>query len=261
MPIDAGLFARMDVSLAAYWGAYALGEGSEWCELPGGWFFHTPIPLYLFNSVILTRGDRETVGEALRLAGAKAAVGQGPILWRLGPGAASNDVVDRLEREGLKRHGSDPAMVADLAALPDQPHVEGIEIRTSEGKEARHAWGELTSDGFELSDIRGPIAKCEAAIPERLYPDHVRFAGYLDGRPVAVSSLVMAGDLAGIYAVATLPEARGRGVGSAMTLHAMREGRRRGARQAVLQATPMGRPIYERIGFAQVFDYVCYLQH
>ena len=70
----------------------------------------------------------------------------------------------------------------------------------------------------------------------------------------------MAGGLAGIYAVATLPEARRRGVGTAMTLHAMAEGRRRGASMAVLQATDFGRPVYERIGFSVAFDYALYLQ-
>ena len=77
---------------------------------------------------------------------------------------------------------------------------------------------------------------------------------------MAVSSLVMAGDLAGIYAVATLPDARGRGIGTAMTLHAMAEGKRRGAEAAVLQATDMGKPVYEKIGFSTAYDYELYLQ-
>ena len=101
---------------------------------------------------------------------------------------------------------------------------------------------------------------CEATIPTALFDGHLRFTGYLDGEPVAVSSLVMTGDIAGIYAVATLPEARKRGIGTAMTLHAMKEGIARRARAATLQATPMGLPVYEKIGFRTVFDYQNYLQ-
>lgn len=97
-------------------------------------------------------------------------------------------------------------------------------------------------------------------MPDDKFDSQPRYVGYLEGEPVAVSSLVMAAGLAGIYAVATLPAARRRGIGAAMTLHAMAEGKRRGARHAVLQATPMGLPVYERLGFAQVHEYVTFLQ-
>jgi GNAT superfamily N-acetyltransferase len=151
-------------------------------------------------------------------------------------------------------------MLADIATLPSAPPVDGLRIETVE-RSRRHDWAWLTCDGFGLDqDVRRAMAACEACVPDSVYEDQSRYTGLVDGKAVAVSSLVMAGGLAGVYAVATLPEARRRGIGTAMTLHAIAEGRRRGATMAVLQASSMGRPIYERIGFPLAYEYELYLQ-
>ncbi|SDM13566.1 GNAT family N-acetyltransferase [Aliiruegeria lutimaris] len=152
-------------------------------------------------------------------------------------------------------------MLVDLSDLPHPPQIEGMVIATANGPEERREWGRLTIEAFEMEDSLGvAMGACEATIPVEHFEDQPRFTAYLDGEPVAVSSLVITEGLAGVYAVATLPNARKRGLGTAMTLHAMAEGKRRGARMATLQATTMGRPIYEKIGFRKIFDYQNYLQ-
>ena len=60
---------------------------------------------------------------------------------------------------------------------------------------------------------------------------------------------------AGIGWVGTVPEQRGHGYAEAVTWAAVREGFRRGAAFANLQASPMGRPIYERMGFITPTEY------
>jgi len=55
-----------------------------------------------------------------------------------------------------------------------------------------------------------------------------------------------------VYGVGTLPAARGRGVGGAITLWPLVEARARGYRYAVLFATEMGHPVYRRLGFRDV---------
>ena len=74
----------------------------------------------------------------------------------------------------------------------------------------------------------------------------------LDGRPVATALVLHGGEVASIFAVATVPDARGRGAGSAATLAAMHDARRRGARIAVLESSEMGYSIYVRLGFREV---------
>jgi GNAT superfamily N-acetyltransferase len=82
-----------------------------------------------------------------------------------------------------------------------------------------------------------------------------RFLLRIDGEPLA-SSAVLPGPggsgLAGIYCVGTLEQSRGQGLGTVMTQAAMTAARGAGARVAVLQASDMGRPVYERLGFDTV---------
>lgn len=76
------------------------------------------------------------------------------------------------------------------------------------------------------------------------------FVGYLDNEPVATNMLFNGGGVASVYAVATLPSARGKGIGGAITLKPLLEAREKdGYQYAVLFSTEMGIKVYERIGF------------
>ena len=76
----------------------------------------------------------------------------------------------------------------------------------------------------------------------------------LDGLPVATGCAWLNGTTVGLYNIATLKEPRGRGLGYAVTARLMDLGRERGCTDAVLHASEMGRPVYERLGFTHVCD-------
>ena len=78
------------------------------------------------------------------------------------------------------------------------------------------------------------------------------WVGYEDGKPVTTASAYVDDRFVGIYAVATLPEARGRGFGAAVTWAATLC---RPEMPATLQASSMGRPIYERMGYRTVAEF------
>jgi predicted acetyltransferase len=54
---------------------------------------------------------------------------------------------------------------------------------------------------------------------------------------------------AGVMFVATLPEARGRGLAGGLLAAALVEARDRGCDISTLQATKMGEPVYARLGY------------
>jgi len=70
---------------------------------------------------------------------------------------------------------------------------------------------------------------------------------------------VLHAGVAGIFAVSTLPEARGRGIGTALTVAPLVDAREAGYRVGTLQASDMGYPIYRKLGFQDVCQYNLYI--
>jgi ribosomal protein S18 acetylase RimI-like enzyme len=99
---------------------------------------------------------------------------------------------------------------------------------------------------------RARHAALDPASPMRL------FVGYAKGEPVATAEAFLSEEVVGIYSVATLASHRRRGIGSAMTARAIREGFEAGKRLAVLQASADGRGIYERLGFRAACEFTVF---
>lgn len=83
-------------------------------------------------------------------------------------------------------------------------------------------------------------------------PGHRRmYVGYLGETPVGTALLFLGADVAGLYSVATVPEARRRGIGQAMTLQPLLDVRAMGYQIGTLNASEMGFGIYARLGFQE----------
>ena len=82
--------------------------------------------------------------------------------------------------------------------------------------------------------------------PKRAWRHYLAF---LEGKSVATSSLYSGAGVAGLYPVATIHQARGRGIATGLVLKLLRQARETGFRLGTLQATKMGFGIYSKIGF------------
>jgi GNAT superfamily N-acetyltransferase len=71
----------------------------------------------------------------------------------------------------------------------------------------------------------------------------------VDGRPACTVQVLLAGEDAGVYAVATVPEARGRGLARCLHYVLLQRARDLGARTTTLQASKLGRPVYAALGY------------
>ena len=74
----------------------------------------------------------------------------------------------------------------------------------------------------------------------------------VDGEPVATGVGCILDGLVGVYSVATPPEHRRRGYGSAVVAQIVADGFDTGAQLAYLQASAMGASVYAKLGFRRV---------
>ena len=87
-------------------------------------------------------------------------------------------------------------------------------------------------------------------------PDVAIIVGRVDGQPVTTGLLVRTMQTAGVYNIATDAARRGNRYGEAVTWAVIEEGARRGCTHSILQSSPMGYPVYQRMGFVDVGRYV-----
>jgi GNAT superfamily N-acetyltransferase len=130
--------------------------------------------------------------------------------------------------------------------------VEGLEIRTVRDRQALQHLLRIDEEAFGIAiDVsrRMFTERLLAATEVELY------VGYMDAQPIAISALIAAQRIAGVANIATLASHRGRGIGEAMTAHVIKRGRDFGCVVASLQASDMGKPVYERMGFETVCEY------
>jgi GNAT superfamily N-acetyltransferase len=84
------------------------------------------------------------------------------------------------------------------------------------------------------------------------------FVAELDGEAVATTTTCVFGLVAWVAMVLVDAAVRGRGIGTALMRHALAYLDGRGVRSVRLDATPLGQPIYEKLGFAPEFQLARY---
>jgi ribosomal protein S18 acetylase RimI-like enzyme len=219
------------------------------------------------NTVASARFDAATADARIAEIVAAYDALPAPFLWWRSPDHTPSDLGERLEGAHVFALGDAPAMAMDLATMGPAPAADGdLEIRGVRDEAGlRDYFGILASEPpDEGAPPQWPPDKLERVVAHLrprvvLEPAPLRQVGYLHGRPVATARLSLAGGAAGIYAIATLPEARGRGIGARMTHAVMATGRDLGYRVATLQSSEMGYRIYLRLGFVEVFRYVLHV--
>jgi GNAT superfamily N-acetyltransferase len=79
------------------------------------------------------------------------------------------------------------------------------------------------------------------------------FVAEWNGRPAGTTTTCVFGSVAWIAMVLVRPELRGRGIGKALMEHALAYLDGQGVQTIRLDATPLGQPLYERLGFTAQF--------
>ena len=161
------------------------------------------------------------------------------------------DVDAALRAMGLEMVATRPAMAMRVQDLEPARVPEGVEIVPVTDPELLAGLVDVEVGAFETDR---PVAEGLLA-PSQLSLPNVRvYAALVEGRAVAQAVTNTHGGAVGVFGVATLPEYRRRGIGTAITAFAIDDVRDE-ADLAWLQSTEMGRPLYERMGFRPVSDW------
>lgn len=222
----------------------------------------------MFKGVWRSRLDADAVDAAIEETIAWFQERDAPFFyWWLGPQTLPADLGARLAAHGListqeqqqevapgivQGAAGAPVMVADLrrmnvAVLEQTPPGFAIEEIRSEA--ALLDFKRVFTAVYEVPDWAGQ-AWVDAALHAGIGNTPWRmFLGRLNGEPVATNILFNGGGVAGVYAVGTVAQVRGQGIGSAITLKPLLEAAAAGYRYAALISTELGIGAYRRIGF------------
>jgi GNAT superfamily N-acetyltransferase len=147
-----------------------------------------------------------------------------------------------------------PGMV--LHPIPDAPALSaGVSVVPILEPSLDEFIGVLGESGLRAELAHRLISPSFAADP-----DVQLFVGRLDGKPVGTSIAIRSRDVSGVVYVGTLPQARRRGVGTAVTWAAVEAGRAWGCDTIVLQSSVLGLSMYSDMGFRTVAPYVVFTE-
>jgi ribosomal protein S18 acetylase RimI-like enzyme len=240
------LYERMEANMVAAWDEVAAGSPDASLErLPGAvaGLFPAGPERDFYNNALLARGldgaESTKAVSAVARAYAEAGVGKYAV-WAHESEAAS---IAELQRRGYRIDTWTRAMVMSLDWLPALPGDERIEVGD---------WQDYLAILTALGGTEGLLADVDGDAFEVL-------VATVDGVRVAAALAYDHDGDCGIYNVGTLPHARRRGLGTALTALHLHHARERGCATASLQATEMAEGVYGAIGFRDLGRFIEYV--
>jgi ribosomal protein S18 acetylase RimI-like enzyme len=235
-------------------------DSGEVRELPGVSIASAGVTFQMFNAAFLsapvaTQGDlhqRITQAEVLFRARALPWAYWVCESWLAPKLARRSRQVFR--SRGLRLSTELPGMIAEDLLPPVRP-LPAIEVRRVADAPTREAFCGIGAVCFNvpLPWFREVFATVE------VWERFAGYVGYAGGEPVSTAAVVMGGAVAGVYNVATLPGYQRMGYGEAVMRHALHEARdQHGITCTILQSTPQGFLLYQRMGYRTVTRVVVY---
>jgi ribosomal protein S18 acetylase RimI-like enzyme len=237
----------------------ALSE--RWATIQGGLvrstedmlLFVVGEPVAFTNGVRLARLRPEDADDRIEEAAAVFRRHCVPATWWVGPASGPPDLGERLVGHGFRRRPGMPWLSRQIEAIAPAPFPADVEPHRVDSPDLHGRWLEAMTAGFAMDDVVSrAMARLAGAVGFAEDAPWQRFVALQNGRPVGSSGLMLGAGVAGIYNVSTIPAARRRGIGAAMTAKALEVARELGYRGAVLGAQSEARRLYEGMGFRTV---------
>lgn len=206
-------------------------------------------PAKRLNSVNpLDPADTARVAERIARAGRRFAAYGRPVTFRLSP-LAGPLLQASLDAKGWSIFAESLVMRLDLERIDFDRVLNRIPLQDV---------GLFMEAALRVQSLDPALRPGLSEIISSIEPETGLFVGTEDGAALTTAICVRDGDLAGLFEIATLPSARGRGHGRRAVLSALKWARGRGAVQAWLQVEAENEAalaLYRSIGFTDVYRY------
>lgn len=226
--------------------------GQSDCALFGArWVFMPQVPAPRFNHVSKVRVPVSMVGDLLEeCRHFFRARGLSMNCIMTTPATQPADLGDRLYRLGFTTE-TNPVMVWDGATLPDSP--ADVRVEEAPGAQAGLVYQLIRQVFFpDASEAAGQHLRRGVDVSYDI--GAVNYVAYIGRQPVGAGTLFRRGLMGGIYNMCTLPAYRGRGVATALMEACLQGARAMGCTHVGLTPTTAGRPLYEKLGFREVYQ-------
>lgn len=245
---------QVELNLWETWANFGRGPSCTLHEEGDALWFETPIPTMPYNTVLRFQVEQDIdqrIGSLVK-GYADRNVTQ---LWIVHPSALPTDLPQRLVGYGLQEIEIAPCMARSLEDLPEAPPLPpGVEIREAIEESdlielyglAAWRWGVPDEYRSQLRKMIGKFKIGERGSNTRMW------LALKDGIPISKIGLYNGSGSAGIYGVATKPEARGLGIASILMNVAMKAAKKMGHKLVVLDSSPLAEKLYQRLGFITV---------
>ena len=250
---------EIEEAFVAHWSIFGRWKHGELHEENGVLWFETPIKHLPYNAVIRTRIDGDAdqvVASVIERFGARDV----QFFWLVHPSARPRNLSDRLATHGLRSVEKATGMSLDLAGWRESDFPPGVEYREVLDAADLDRFHKLTTVYWEIPEDDASLVE---EFQREWGPGRVsghRYLALVDGVPVGKGYLSVAGPpgVAAIYAMMTLPEARGRGVASGLTTALINRASELGCRRVVLHSSDMAVGVYRRAGFIERCHFVVF---
>ena len=170
-----------------------------------------------------------------------------------------DDLNAAADSAGLMSWGDSPQMVC-RERIVERELPAGVTIDAVDGAADVAHFARVNGEAYTVYGAPAESSASHFDGPHALAgPNVFAFLARLDGVPVGATLLHLSHGVAGVYWVAVLDEARGRGVATALMRHVTNLGFDLGAENVQLQASTMGEPIYLRLGYEELYRYRLHL--
>ena len=201
------------------------------------------------------KADFKKVNIEYEIAAVKKLIqeGEAPNGWTVGPLTIPKNLGSILKKFGFSNVYHQAGMALELEHITNQVVTEnGLDIKIVEDKDHLRQWIDVVSTVFSIK------IDFELLDYLRLEPEARFYIGNFEGKPVTSLMLYLSSGVAGLHAVSTLKEYRGRGFGRIISRIALLKAFKIGYKVGVLQASALGERIYRKLGFIKFCDIISY---